>query len=221
VTSDSAGDRSQAWRDSYRRVRKDPLVRAGTTNRRRLASVGAASLPTGGRWLDLGSGDGNLTEALLLAGAGRVLSLDYQLDLLRHVPPAADRVVGSAVQLPLRTASLDVVVIMDVLHHLEPTQHRPAAAEVARVLRPGGQLLVFEPVDTVVRRSLGVALLSPLSGLTQFSRDKRQMVEEEASTLMPFLRAERDLPTWFRDAGFTVVSRRRGALHGAYRFRRS
>lgn len=214
-----SGDRTEDWRASYRRVRKDPLTTSESTNRKRLARVSATDLTGGGTWLDVGSGDGNLVPQLLEAGAQHVVSMDYQLELVRESPPGAMRLVGSAVELPLRAASVEVVVVMDVLHHLETVQLHHALRELRRVLRSDGRLLLFEPVNTPVRRVLHGALMSPLSGLTKFSRDKRRMVEDEAATLMPWLSAEGRLPTVLADSGFAVEHQERGLLHGAYRCR--
>ena len=219
MSGGESGDRTERWRESYRQARKDPLTSSATTNRRRLSSVGATGLGSGGRWLDGGSGDGNLAPQLVEAGAGQVVSIDYQIELIRDAPRDASPVVGSAVELPLRSASIDVAVVMDVLHHLHREQLRPTLDEVRRVLRPRGHLLVFEPVDTVVRRALGTALMSPLSSVTEFSRAKRRMVEHEADTLLPWLHDERRFAELLRSEGYVVERQRRGMLHGAYRCR--
>jgi SAM-dependent methyltransferase len=52
-------------------------------------------------------------------------------------------VCGSALQLPFADASFDLVGAFDVLEHCEPEQK--AVAELARVLRPGGRLLMSVP----------------------------------------------------------------------------
>lgn len=72
--------------------------------------------------------------------------------LLRRAP-AAIGMVGAAEQLPLRTGSLDAVVIGQGFHQLAPGLAIP---EIARVLAPNGRLIVSYTVrdDTVpwVRR---------------------------------------------------------------------
>lgn len=215
---EAAGDTAERWRTSYRRVRKDPLRGSDSTNRRRLAAVGAEALG-GGRWLDLGSGDGNLVPSLFEAGADEVVALEHQPELAVETPPPARAIVGSAVGLPFATGRFDVVVVMDVLHHLPPEALEPSLEEIVRVLRVDGHLLVFEPARTPTRRVLTVLLMSPLARLTRFSRDKRAMVEQEASTLDPWLRHGHRLPQLLGRLGAVLDTERRGPLHASYRFR--
>jgi SAM-dependent methyltransferase len=213
------GDRNAAWRESYLRVRKDAVGEVDRTNQRRLRSLGSADLDPRSTWLDLGAGDGNVSDTLLRMGIDVVVALEYQKELLDRCPPELARVVATADGLPIAAGSIDVVVVMDVLHHLTPGQLRPTLDEIHRVLRPGGHLLVCEPAATLVRSVLGHALMSPLSRLTEFSRDKRRMVELEADTLFPWLAAERRFVDTAGAAGFDLEVERRRPLHTLRRFR--
>jgi SAM-dependent methyltransferase len=103
--------------------------------------------------LDLGCGTGN--AALLAARAGaRVIGVDPAtrlLDVARSRAAAAGLDVdfrpGEAAALPLPDRSLDAVV--SVFGIVFAADAHAAAAEVARVLRPGGRLLLaaWTPVD--------------------------------------------------------------------------
>lgn len=80
-----------------------------------------------------------------------VLGLDPSYESLRQNHDVDIRLWGSAVRLPVPTASLDAVVCFYSLHHLvdetvaqTATLVARALVECARVLRPGGTLLVFE-----------------------------------------------------------------------------
>ena len=96
---------------------------------------------------DVGVGGGYVAEPLLARGA-RVVGVDIASGALRAArqrlgPIHGERLTlltGSAVCLPLRDASVDVVVSTDVLVHVPPSLGgaRAAIAEVARVLKPGG-----------------------------------------------------------------------------------
>lgn len=56
-----------------------------------------------------------------------------------------DAVQADARDLPLPDASFDLLVAFDVLEHIE--EDHQAAAEIARVLRPGGTALIAVPCD--------------------------------------------------------------------------
>src|SRR4051812_40811865 len=87
----------------------------------------------GGSLLELGAGSVSFSRHVT---ATRVVSLDIQ----ESTNPG---VVGDAHRLPFRPASFDSVLASQVLEHL----YRPddAVVELARVLRPGGSLLVSVP----------------------------------------------------------------------------
>lgn len=212
-----AGDRSEIWRSTYRRVRKDPLRGTSATNRRRLSILGANDLRAD-RWLDVGAGDGNLSEELVSLGASEVVAVELQIELLQVCDPSALRIAGSAVGLPIAGHSVDVVVVMDVLHHLEGGQVEDAVCEIARVLRPGGRLLVCEPAATRTRGLLTVLLMGRLGGLSKFSRDKREMVRAERPTLDQWLLLEPDFASMALKAGFVAEFERRHLMHSYWRF---
>jgi SAM-dependent methyltransferase len=101
-------------------------------------------LPERCRALDLGCGGGSYVR--LLAGLGhRVVGLDYSVPSLERAraadPGGKGRyLAGEAYALPVARASLDLVVSIGVLQALGDPE--AALAEMARVLRPGGVLVV-------------------------------------------------------------------------------
>ncbi len=96
---------------------------------------------------DLGCGTGQVAEALA-PFAGGILAVDGSEAMLeearRRLEPHGNVEVlhGDLEALPLEDGSLDAAVLALVLHHLPD----PAAAlrEVARVVRPGGRVLVMD-----------------------------------------------------------------------------
>ncbi len=95
---------------------------------------------TGRDILEAGCGTG-----LLLAEASRVgrsaLGLDLSHGMLKRAHARGLRIVqGSLTALPLPDDSVDLVYSMKVLAHVPPI--REALAELARVTRPGGHLLL-------------------------------------------------------------------------------
>lgn len=91
-----------------------------------------------GRLLDVGSADGPSVDWMGAADFHRV-SID--LDPRGLLP--GQGVSASALQLPFRDGTFDVVGAFDVIEHCEPES--AALAELRRVLQPGGLLLASVP----------------------------------------------------------------------------
>jgi SAM-dependent methyltransferase len=102
----------------------------------------------------LGCGDGLDVVALAMRGA-TVIGCDISPDLIEvarrriAVNCTEEQVrrvilrVGSAYTLPIEDKSVDLVMGIAILHHLDLA---PAAREVQRVLRPGGRAIFLEPI---------------------------------------------------------------------------
>lgn len=86
--------------------------------------------------LDVGSADGPSVD--WLSQHGRKVSLDVDPRGL-----SAGGICGSVLTLPFADAKFDVVAAFDVVEHCEPES--TALSELARVLRPGGTLVVSVP----------------------------------------------------------------------------
>ena len=73
--------------------------------------------------------------ALEYASTAAEIARDRGIDVVR----------GDARELPVRTGSVDLVTAFDVLEHIK--EDYLAAAEITRVLRPGGTALIAVPAD--------------------------------------------------------------------------
>lgn len=97
-------------------------------------------VPPGAREVaDVGAGTGKLT-GLLLARGLRVTAVEpdaAMLAVLARVHPAADARQARADALPLGDDTVDAVLVGQAWHWFP---HAQAAAEIRRVLRPGGRL---------------------------------------------------------------------------------
>jgi SAM-dependent methyltransferase len=98
--------------------------------------------------LDIACGEGYGSAALLRAGARSVVGVDIAPEAVEHARQRykVDARVGSALDIPLGDRSVDFVVSFETIEHLErPEQF---LRECARVLRPGGRILLSTPNAT-------------------------------------------------------------------------
>ncbi|RKT43437.1 class I SAM-dependent methyltransferase [Thiocapsa rosea] len=133
---------------------------------RNLARMVEGRVPVGGHILDLGCGQGIAAPLLDAAFAPRrITGIDIDPELIalgqRQTYDAglSDRLLlrpGNATDIPLADASVDLVLCHQVLHHLVP--QREALAELHRVLRPSGLLLMAESCRSFIETGLVRAL---------------------------------------------------------------
>ena len=104
-----------------------------------------AELPAGSSVLDAGCGTGRHTA--FLAGNGHdVVGIDSSPEMLALAAakvPAARFELAELERIPLPDSSMDAVVCGLVLSHARDI--RPGVTELARVLRPGGRLVISNP----------------------------------------------------------------------------
>jgi SAM-dependent methyltransferase len=95
--------------------------------------------------LEAGCGEGYGAD-LIADVAHRVIGLDYDDAAVAHVRaryPRVEAVQGNLAELPLPDGSVDIVVNFQVIEHL--WDQAQFIAECARVLRPGGLLMISTP----------------------------------------------------------------------------
>jgi SAM-dependent methyltransferase len=127
------------------------------------AAIDLAGIDAGATVLDLGAGTGKLTRLLepRFAHVVAVEPADAMRRLLVARLPQVGAVAGTGQELPLPEASVDAVFAAQAFHWVDDER---AVAEIARVLRPRGTLVVLwnhpggsswePPVDDVERRLL-------------------------------------------------------------------
>jgi SAM-dependent methyltransferase len=134
----------------------------------------AALLPSGGVFLDVGTGYGLVPRILQRLGA-RVISTDFPttggkgpLQRLMDLGIEGHYVQVGAEPLPLPDESVDVVFVGNVIEHL-PHSPRPFMADVKRVLKSGGHLVMDtkNAVDlkTRLKMLLGLSNWPPLESI--------------------------------------------------------
>lgn len=104
----------------------------------------AKSLLERGRVLDVGCGTGRFLEAL--DGPYERVGADVSAGMLERARrKGLDVAQAGADDLPFDDGSFDLVTTFAVLHHLiDPEVVRGALREMARVVRPGGAVLVWD-----------------------------------------------------------------------------
>ena len=95
--------------------------------------------------IDLGSGIGRLTPALAEAFGGPVWGVEpsakmREIALAAGAPPEVRYVAGEAADIPLADDVVGGILMFLSLHHVP--DRAAAAVEIARVLRPGGRVLI-------------------------------------------------------------------------------
>jgi SAM-dependent methyltransferase len=104
--------------------------------------AGLPGLPATATVIDLAAGTGKLTR-VLLPRFRRVVAVEPQPAMVRQLARnrlGADVVAGTAEQIPLASGSVDAVFVAEAFHHLG---NERSVAEIARVLRPGGALVLL------------------------------------------------------------------------------
>ena len=93
--------------------------------------------------LDAGCGKGRFARVLQEQNArARVTGLDISEAMLRGVPPCVGKVAGVLTALPFAAAAFDCVYATESLEHAVDTG--TAVAELCRVLKPGGRLVIID-----------------------------------------------------------------------------
>jgi ubiquinone/menaquinone biosynthesis C-methylase UbiE len=162
-----------------------------------------SGLPPGARVADLGCGSGVFTELLRRAGYQSVgLDISPKLVALgRRKFPGLELIEGDAENLPFESASLDGVLLSGLVHHFPDP--RRLAAEVQRVLKPGGRFVAFDPNRMNPFMWLYRDRSSPFYSSVGVTENERPILARQVAGI-------------FHDEGFTVQSDYLAGL--AYRY---
>ncbi|SDQ15204.1 demethylmenaquinone methyltransferase [Quadrisphaera sp. DSM 44207] len=174
----------------------------------RRATARALDLRPGERVLDLAAGTGTSTEPLARSGA-RAVACDFSLGMLAvgaRRRPDLPFVAGDGTRLPFADASFDAVTTSFGLRNV--VDPRAALAELRRVTRPGGRLVVCEfsrPARAPFRTAYTEYLVRALPAVA-----RRVSSNPDAyAYLAESIRAwpdQRTLAGWLADAGWGDVA---------------
>ncbi len=186
------------------------VLSAGNATLWRIATVKAVNAQSGDRVLDIAAGTGTSSAALAKSGA-EVVAVDFSPGMIaegRKRHPELTFVEGDAQELPFPTDTFDVVTISFGLRNVNNPQR--ALAEMKRVLRPGGRLVVCEfshPERALVAGSYRGYLKYVMPAVAR-------LTSSHAKAYTYLMKSIQDWPTqdilaqWLRVAGFTRVAYR-------------
>lgn len=161
-----------------------------------------AALPRSRRELVLVNGVGSGLDLPLLPPGHRYVGLDLTRAMLARARRRAantgfDAVQGDCLALPFRNASFDHAVLHLILAVVPDAA--TALAETARVVRPGGAILILDKFLRRGQRATARRLLNPLTARLVTRLD---VVFEDVLSRVPGLRVVSDEPAagggWFR-----------------------
>lgn len=168
LAATAEAERSHFWFRGFRRF-VGPMLEAAAEGRRDLVIA------------DCGAGTGN--NLGLLERYGRPVGIELTIAGARLARDRGERrmICGDVTALPLATASVDLATSFDVLYCLPDPAERGALAEMRRILKPGGRLVV------------NVAAMPGLAGdHSDFTQEVRRYTR-------------RGLETTLTEAGFTTM----------------
>lgn len=166
----------------------------------RRRSLRALSVDVAGRVLVSGAGTG--LDLPLLPPLHRYAALDFSPAMLRRAVPRGagrevDFVVGDSMALPFADGSFDHVVLHLILAVVPQPEF--CLAEAARVLKPGGTVIVF---DKFLHPQQRAPLRRLFNGITRRFATRMDVVFEEVLRAAPELEVVSDEPAmaggWFR-----------------------
>ncbi len=186
------------------------LLSVGSAPLWRLATVRAVAPAPGERILDVAAGTGTSSAALARSGA-TVVGVDISegmIELARQRHPTIEFQVADAERLPFGDDEFDAVTVSFGLRNVESPL--VALAEMYRVTKPGGRLVVCEfsrPPIGVLRAGYRAYLRLVMPAVAGVASSNPEAYEYLAESIRSWP-DQATLSQWIRGVGFTRVAYR-------------
>ena len=190
--------------------RTNNVLSAGNAPIWRFATVRAIDPQPGERILDIAAGTGTSSVALTKTGA-TVVAFDFSPGMIaegRKRYPKVEFVEADAEKLPFGDDEFDAVTISFGLRNVE--NPKAALAEMYRVLKPGGRLLVCEfshPPQALVRGGYELYLRRAMPVIAKVSSSNPDAYTYLLESIAEWP-DQSTLSQWIRGVGFTRVAHR-------------
>jgi demethylmenaquinone methyltransferase/2-methoxy-6-polyprenyl-1,4-benzoquinol methylase len=190
--------------------RTNDVLSMGNSALWRIAVRKAIDPQPGERILDIAAGTGTSSAALARSGA-RVTAGDFSAGMIevgRQRHPEIEFVQADAMALPFGDNEFDVVTISFGLRNIEDP--RKALAEMFRVLKPGGRLLICEfsqPPASLIRTGYGAYMKYVMPHIVRLASSNPGAYDYLAQSIADWP-DQTTLSRWIRGAGFTRVAHR-------------
>ena len=146
--------------------------------------------------LDIGSGDGNVDQLIMKAGAARLIGIDtsdkmVEIARSNNSDPNVSFIKADAQQLPNEDKSIDIVTTNFVLHYFIDTT--PVFREIARVLKDDGRYVgVFNITDVA-------------SGYEHLYNTQMPLRLGESVVLLNLIKSRKEVEASIDAAGLSIV----------------
>ncbi|HEV7741309.1 MAG TPA: bifunctional demethylmenaquinone methyltransferase/2-methoxy-6-polyprenyl-1,4-benzoquinol methylase UbiE [Pseudolysinimonas sp.] len=190
--------------------RTNAIMSVGNAQLWRAATVRAVDPRPGERILDVAAGTGTSSAALARSGA-HVVALDFSPGMIeegRRRQPKIEFIEGDAEKLPFGDDEFDAVTISFGLRNVE--HPKVALAEMYRVLKPGGRLVLCEfskPQRAAFRVGYAAYMRFVLPVVATAASSNREAYDYLRESIQQWP-DQGTLSQWIRGVGFTRVAYR-------------
>lgn len=190
--------------------RTNNIMSVGNAPLWRAATVRAVDPRPGERILDVAAGTGTSSASLARSGA-QVVALDFSPGMIaegRRRYPKIEFIEGDAEKLPFADDTFDAVTISFGLRNVE--HPKVALAEMYRVLKPGGRLVVCEfskPPRTLFRAGYAAYMKWAMPVVATVASSNREAYGYLRESIEQWP-DQGTLSQWIRGVGFTRVAYR-------------